>query len=559
MGVGSISQLDAAATFPLNGAFAGSAVPLGISATASMNHYNHHSPQTERRSLERTPLDGRAHNGLDGPTSQTTTILVRKLPINMSHESLCSMLLFAEDFVDARFVEVPDDQHLLSAYARFRTYEGANEVRNKLHGRLNFSSDAKMIVDVLENGPDHISELRRKSSEGKPTRQLSSASSRGSSANGNGIRQSSRYFQSIGGLTHAMQQHSMNENDHSGLDHQQMNAQMMMSPQSPRGTNFGDRLRKSGKSVINDDADDETGELIRDPLAYAKSGQASVNGHHSNQRPTMQRTGILTLNTIHANDVHTMAPSTTARSQMPPLGSPGSEFSPMASGIASMSPSNDYPLSPQQYRPQFPPANPADQNPPCNTLYVGNLPVDTSEDELKAMFAKQRGYKRLCFRTKHNGPMCFVEFEDVSFATKALNELYGQPLHNSIKGGIRLSFSKNPLGVRTGQSNGLGPASPLSPNGNGIGNGLGVPPGFAVASGPPPGLMQAPPGLSSPTSTNPNGSGSLTSYGSYFGPNSPPLPGNSSHHLAGAYSNGYVAGHNHNPMAGGFSDFSAGR
>ena len=49
------------------------------------------------------------------------------------------------------------------------------------------------------------------------------------------------------------------------------------------------------------------------------------------------------------------------------------------------------------------------------------------------MFSKQKGYKRLCFRTKQNGPMCFVEFEDVSFATKALHELYGHPLHNSIK------------------------------------------------------------------------------------------------------------------------------
>jgi RNA recognition motif-containing protein len=94
------------------------------------------------------------------------------------------------------------------------------------------------------------------------------------------------------------------------------------------------------------------------------------------------------------------------------------------------------------------PIDPADQNPPCNTLYVGNLPVDTSEDELKAMFSKQRGFKRLAFRTKENGPMCFVEFEDTSFATKALNELDGFPLHNSFQGGIRLSFSKNSLGVR---------------------------------------------------------------------------------------------------------------
>ncbi|KAG7109783.1 Cell wall integrity protein scw1 like [Verticillium longisporum] len=78
------------------------------------------------------------------------------------------------------------------------------------------------------------------------------------------------------------------------------------------------------------------------------------------------------------------------------------------------------------------------------------------------MFSKQRGYKRLCFRTKQNGPMCFVEFEDVTFATKALNELYGQPLHNSVKGGIRLSFSKNPLGVRSGQTSGQGAANSMA-------------------------------------------------------------------------------------------------
>jgi RNA recognition motif-containing protein len=105
-------------------------------------------------------------------------------------------------------------------------------------------------------------------------------------------------------------------------------------------------------------------------------------------------------------------------------------------------------------RHKYPPVNPADQNPPCNTLYVGNLPVDTSEDELKTMFSKQRGFKRLWFTTKVNGPMCFVEFEDTSFATKALNELYGFPLRDSVRGGIRLSFSENPLGVRAAAGGG---------------------------------------------------------------------------------------------------------
>ncbi|ORY03434.1 hypothetical protein K493DRAFT_276528 [Basidiobolus meristosporus CBS 931.73] len=94
--------------------------------------------------------------------------------------------------------------------------------------------------------------------------------------------------------------------------------------------------------------------------------------------------------------------------------------------------------------------NAGDQNPPCNTLYVGNLPMSTMEEELRQLFTLQPGYKRLCFRMKpHAGPMCFVEFDDIQYATHSLQELQGHYLSNSIKGGIRLSFSKNPLGVRS--------------------------------------------------------------------------------------------------------------
>lgn len=105
---------------------------------------------------------------------------------------------------------------------------------------------------------------------------------------------------------------------------------------------------------------------------------------------------------------------------------------------------------PNHYRGSVPfSTNPADQNPPCNTLYVGNLPLSTSEDELRNLFSRQPGYRRLCYRTKSNGPMCFVEFEDVNYAMKALSLLQGVCLSSSVKGGIRLSFSKNPLGVRS--------------------------------------------------------------------------------------------------------------
>lgn len=107
-------------------------------------------------------------------------------------------------------------------------------------------------------------------------------------------------------------------------------------------------------------------------------------------------------------------------------------------------------------------SNAADQNPPINTLYVGNLPANPTnpqatkalEEALVQLFSRCQGYSKLSFRQKSNGPMCFVEFEDVASASKALSDLYGNNLNGLIKsGGIRLSYSKNPLGVRTAAPN----------------------------------------------------------------------------------------------------------
>lgn len=66
-------------------------------------------------------------------------------------------------------------------------------------------------------------------------------------------------------------------------------------------------------------------------------------------------------------------------------------------------------------------ANAVDQNPPINTLYVGNLPTSQVppgyptnylEESLRELFQRRPGYRKLCFRQKSNGPMCFVEVCD---------------------------------------------------------------------------------------------------------------------------------------------------
>lgn len=99
-------------------------------------------------------------------------------------------------------------------------------------------------------------------------------------------------------------------------------------------------------------------------------------------------------------------------------------------------------------RAYVPPTVLRDDNPRCNILYVSNLPMETSEDELEGIFCSQPGYRRISLRARANGPQCFVEFDDVTNAAKALRNLYGWPLKNSRTGGIRLSFSIEPLGIQ---------------------------------------------------------------------------------------------------------------
>ncbi|KAI9676116.1 MAG: cell cycle RNA binding protein whi3 [Caeruleum heppii] len=528
------------------------------------------SPDTSRPDAER--LQGLLAN------SFAAAIVIRKLARNMTEKELRSMFLFAKDFIDSEFL-TPDAREVhdyTSAVARFKSPGAAYEAKAMLDGKPNTATEANMIVDVvLGTSPPACSSVRHVS-EGVANRGPPSSASSNTSSNGQVTRQSSRYNGTFQSLERPSPPSSASAIGMSGgltgselpVPDTSSHFQNLFSPQSPIGNQPNERPRVTGKSVINDDSvdDDETGELLKDPVAYARSGNSSSSTYAgrrtTNSQPPVSRFGGLTLAT--ANTPSAMAPPFSSARSAVAMHSPSPALSPASMG--GLGPSSNYQMAPPSFqRPNYPPVNPADQNPPCNTLYVGNLPIDTSEDELKAMFSKQRGYKRLCFRTKQNGPMCFVEFEDVSFATKALNELYGHPLHNSVKGGIRLSFSKNPLGVRTGQpGSGQGLSSPSAPHSAiiGVGGLTAGAPGqpFATANGPPPGLA-APPGLNSlmsvPNSaggpgTGPNLSGAF-SNGSFGIPNQA-LGGLRGGHLATSGPATTLYG-----VAGGFQEYMVGR
>ncbi|KAF2104527.1 hypothetical protein NA57DRAFT_63002 [Rhizodiscina lignyota] len=463
------------------------------------------------------------------------TIFIRKLPRNTGIEALRSMLLFAKDLIDVDFVpaDIPDDQNYASAIARFRTLTGAHEARDRLHGKINAAGDATMLVDVYQHGIMGAFGGRRNTMDLGVMRNAPTANHSMPTTNGNGNRQSSRF----NGTFQSLERRSPpSANDPFPPDLTSHNIQGLFSPKSPLGSHYVPNKDSytSSKAMINDDNEDDTGKILANPVEFAINGETNHN-MTSARRPTQPNVSSMN-SSLAGLSLNTKSPGAQASGSSAPMNNFSSTraMSNLQSPASGISPHTTIPSGPHQFqglsnagttnhsfgggpyggRHQLPPVNPADQNPPCNTLYVGNLPLDTSEDELKAMFSKQRGYKRLCFRTKQNGPMCFVEFEDVSFATKALNELYGHPLHNSVKGGIRLSFSKNPLGVRTGQS---GPNGGLSgPGGLGMNN-IPAPPGFSTANGPPPGLS-APPGLTSSMSAGSGmGGSSFGGWGTHMG------------------------------------------
>ena len=445
-------------------------------------------------------------------------IYIRKLPRHTTGEALRTMLLFAKDFIDADFVnsDSPSDQGYLSAIARFRSNGAAEEAKSLLNGKQNNPNEPPIQVEICRLSPSSgLGPPSRNNFDMASNRAYSSSSTTSSS----GQTRPSRFngtFQAIDRMSSPNAMPGLtNGSTYSAAERSDVVSPMsnFFSPQSPIGQQASDRQRVTGKSVIGEDGiDDEPVDLLKDPLSYAKSDiSGQLSRHPTNPQLPTSRFAGLSLSTTTATSSPMSAFASTRSAA--PVQSPTSAMSP--NSLNNLGPNASYQLANQHYqRSNYPPVNPADQNPPCNTLYVGNLPIDTSEDELKAMFSKQRGYKRLCFRTKQNGPMCFVEFEDITFATKALNDLYGHPLHNSVKGGIRLSFSKNPLGVRTGQPGGMGSQTPLSPSGPMPGvNGLGIQP-FSTANGPPPGLA-APPGLHTSGSTM-NGmmsQGSMNNFG----------------------------------------------
>ncbi|KAG2271180.1 hypothetical protein Bca52824_065735 [Brassica carinata] len=77
------------------------------------------------------------------------------------------------------------------------------------------------------------------------------------------------------------------------------------------------------------------------------------------------------------------------------------------------------------------PVQNAKDNPPCNTLFIGNLPENINEEELWSLLSSQPGFNQMKILRQERHTVCFIEFEDVNSATNVHHNLQGAVIPSS--------------------------------------------------------------------------------------------------------------------------------
>ncbi|KAL6747504.1 hypothetical protein V8C86DRAFT_1799554 [Haematococcus lacustris] len=99
----------------------------------------------------------------------------------------------------------------------------------------------------------------------------------------------------------------------------------------------------------------------------------------------------------------------------------------------------------------------AADNPPCNTLFVGNLNESVSEAELHAVFGNQPGFRQLKVVRGRN-TTAFVEYDSIPSAMAVHDgpQQNAMLASNADRGGICIQYSRNPFGRKREHAGGSG-------------------------------------------------------------------------------------------------------
>ncbi|KAI7733913.1 hypothetical protein M8C21_000203, partial [Ambrosia artemisiifolia] len=75
-----------------------------------------------------------------------------------------------------------------------------------------------------------------------------------------------------------------------------------------------------------------------------------------------------------------------------------------------MAPPPALPATPLPAHSSYMPVQNTKDNPPCNTLFIGNLGENINEEELRGLFSMQPGFKQMKVLRQERHTVCFIEF-----------------------------------------------------------------------------------------------------------------------------------------------------
>lgn len=190
--------------------------------------------------------------------TELSAIRIRKLPYNFDHAQLRSLLTFADRLEGADFVKSsPPDQGCKTAIARFYSASAAQQAQSVLDGKQIDPEKQSLSIDFMRFSPGGSMGFDRQNFDLSSTRAHSN-SSVSSAQRYNGQYQPRNRITPPGAPPYT---NGLPSND---------------SPFSP--SHPDSRQRVLGRDVIGeDDPDDETSDLLRDPMGYATNGMNGLS------------------------------------------------------------------------------------------------------------------------------------------------------------------------------------------------------------------------------------------------------------------------------------------